>query len=182
MTRLAGAANLIDRINDAVGRTAAWLALGMVLVQFSLVIMRYVFGLSSIQLQESLLYMHGALFMLAAGYALLQNDHVRVDIFYRSASPRRRAWIDLLGVLFLLVPFCILLGVTAWPYVADSWAVREGSRETSGIPGIYILKTTILVFVVLLLLQGIALAIRSLLVLSQGAAFIGDGEGDGAGR
>lgn len=177
MRLLARAAALIDGLNAAVGRTAAWLALGMVLVQFALVIMRYVFGVSSIQLQESLLYMHGALFMLTAGYALLHDDHVRVDIFYRSAGPRGRAWINLCGVLFLLVPFCVLLGITAWPYVAASWAVREGSRETSGIAGIYVLKSLILVFTGLVLLQGLALAMRSLLTLRRGSEPPGDGEG-----
>ena len=138
----------------------------MVLVQFTLVIMRYVFGLGSILVQESLYYAHGTLFMIAAGYTLLTDGHVRVDVFYRAATPRRKAVVDLCGVLFLLLPVCILLWWTSFPYVIDSWKVLEGSRETSGIPGVFLLKSVILVFVVLIGLQGISLAIRSLQVLS----------------
>ena len=166
MSALARFAGLIDRINDTVGRWISWLALFMVLVQFALVIMRYVFGVGSILVQESLYYGHGTLFMIAAGYTLLKDGHVRVDVFYRAAAPRRKAVVDLCGVLFLLLPVCILLWWTSFPYVIDSWKVLEGSRETSGIPGVFLLKSVILVFVVLIGLQGISLAIRSLQVLS----------------
>lgn len=164
----------IDRLNDTVGRAASWLTLFMVLVQFALVIMRYVFGIGSILVQESLIYAHGTLFMIAAGYTLLSDGHVRVDVFYRSASPRRKALVDLGGVVFLLIPVCILLWWSAFPYVAESWKVLEGSRETSGIPGVFLLKTVILVFVVLMALQGISMAIRALLVLSGRAPAAND--------
>ncbi len=166
MSTLARVAGIIDRANGAIGRWISWLALFMVLVQFILVIMRYVFGLGSILVQESLIYAHGTLFMIAAGYTLLSDGHVRVDVFDRSASPRRKALVDLGGVVFLLIPVCILLWWSAFPYVAESWKVLEGSRETSGIPGVFLLKTVILVFVVLMALQGISMAIRALLVLS----------------
>ena len=159
-------AALIDRVNWRVGTTIAWLALFMVLVQFALVLMRYVFGIGSIMTQESLIYAHGALFMIAAGYTLLVGGHVRVDIFYRAASPRRKAWVDLLGVVFLLIPVCLLIWRYSLPYVLSSWAVLEGSRETSGIQGVYLLKSSILVFVVLMILQGVALAFRSALVIA----------------
>ena len=166
MSALARFAAIIDRTNDTVGRWVSWLALFMVLVQFALVIMRYVFGVGSILVQESLIYAHGTLFMIAAGYTLLMDGHVRVDVFYRGATPRRKALVDLLGVLFLLLPVCFLLWLTSFPYVAESWRVLEGSRETSGIPGVFLLKTVIPVFVLLIALQGISLAIRSLLVLT----------------
>ncbi len=172
MSTLARFAGFIDRANDVIGRGVSWLALFMVLVQFILVIMRYVFGVGSILVQESLIYAHGALFMLAAGYTLLADGHVRVDVFYRGATPRRKAMVDLCGVLFLLLPVCYLLWDAAWPYVAESWKVREGSRETSGIQGVYLLKTVILVFVGLVALQGISMAIKSLLVLSGRAGDI----------
>ena len=180
MTGLAKLAGAIDRLNGAIGRGVAWLALFMVLVQFALVIMRYVFGVGSIWVQESLIYAHGTLFMVAAGYTLLHDGHVRVDVFYREAVPRRKALIDLLGVFILLMPFCVLIWITSYPYVAASWAVFEGSRETSGIQAVFLLKTMILVFVVLVGLQGVSLAIRSWLVLA-GAGPPARSEGDGGG-
>ncbi len=159
-------AGAIDRLNDTVGRTVSWLTLFMVLVQFALVLMRYVFGVGNVLIQESMWYMHGTLFMAAAGYTLLKDGHVRVDIFYRGATARRKALVDLCGVLFLLVPFCILMAWSGFPYVAASWEALEGSRETSGIPYVYLLKTVILVFVALVFLQGVSMALKSLLVLS----------------
>lgn len=156
----------IDAVNRHVGRAVAWLALAMVLVQFALVLMRYVFGLGSVFVQESMIYMHGILFMMAAGYTLLCDGHVRVDVFYREATPRTKAWINLLGVLLLLFPMCAYLAFVGWPYVAAAWAIREGSRETSGIPAIYLLKTVILIFIALLAAQGLSLALKSLFVLA----------------
>ncbi|MEX0760630.1 MAG: TRAP transporter small permease subunit, partial [Tistlia sp.] len=137
-----------------------------VLVQFALVLMRYVFGVSSIMIQESLIYAHGILFMVVAGFTLMQGGHVRVDIFYREAPPRRKALVDLFGVCVMLIPVCLLIWAYSLPYVISAWQVFEGSRETSGIPGIFLLKTAMLVFVVLVVLQGIALALRSILVLA----------------
>lgn len=154
-------ARLIDRINDIIGRAVSWLALFLVLVQFALVILRYVFGVGSIFMQESLLYAHGTMLMLAAGYTLASDGHVRVDIFYREATPRRKAATDLIGALVLLLPFCAAIAITAWPYVLESWLTLEGSRETSGIPALFLLKSVILGFAVLLGLQGVALALRS---------------------
>jgi len=166
MDALARLAGLIDTLNEYVGRTVAWLALLMVLTQFVVVLMRYVFGVGSVWAQESIVYMHATLFMLAAGYTLLHNGHVRVDIFYRTASPVARARIDLVGTLLLLWPVCFLIFYVAFPYVESSWRVREGSRETSGIQGVYLLKSVILVFVVLLALQGLSTVIHALRVLA----------------
>ncbi len=165
MRELAALARAIDAVNEAIGRAVSWLAVGMVAVQFTLVVMRYVFGLASIAMQESVIYMHGLLFMLAAGYTLLHDGHVRVDIFYRDASRRRKAAIDLAGVFLFLIPACLLIGYVAWPYVGQSWAVLEGSRETSGIPGVFLFKTAILVFVALTIAQGLAMAARAALLL-----------------
>lgn len=156
----------IDRINDRIGRTVAWVALAMVLAQFLVVLLRYVFGVGFIQLQESIIYMHGLLFMLGAGYALLRDAHVRVDVFYRGAGDRTKALVNLCGVLFLLAPLSVLVLYVAWPYVAASWAVREGSREASGIQAVYLLKTVILVFAVLVLAQGVSLVLHSVLVIA----------------
>ena len=179
MNVLARLAGFIDRTNDTIGRWVSWLALFMVLVQFLLVIMRYVFGLGSIWVQESLIYAHGTLFMVAAGYTLLVDGHVRVDVFYRGASRRWKALVNLCGVLFLLIPVCVLLWMTSFPYVWESWRVKEASRETSGIPYVYLLKTVILVFVVLVILQGISIAIRALLELRGRSGPAPDGERSG---
>jgi TRAP-type mannitol/chloroaromatic compound transport system permease small subunit len=165
---------LIDKLNDRVGRAVAWLALAMVLVQFVVVVMRYVFGLGSIMMQETVVYMHATLFMAGAGYTLLHDGHVRVDIFYRGASARSKAWVDLLGVLFFLAPVCILLWHYCWPYVIRFWQVLEGSKETSGIQGVFLLKSVLLVFALLMVLQGISLAARSLVTI------LGKSGGDGA--
>ena len=166
MNFLVSVAQRIDALNENIGKAVAWLALLMVIVQFIVVIMRYVFGIGSIFMQESIIYLHAIVFMLGAGYTLLHNGHVRVDIFYREASPRRKAVVDILGVAIFLIPVLALIWWGSWPYVANSWRVFEGSRETSGIQAVFLLKTVILVFVVLVVLQGISLAIRSLLILA----------------
>ncbi len=161
----AKAADLIDRINATVGRAAAWCCLYIVIVEFALVVMRYVLGLGSIRLQESVMYAHAALFMLAAAWVLQSDGHVRVDIFYADAKPRTKAAIDLLGAVVFLAPFVIALVVLSVPYVARSWRLLEHSREASGLPFVYLLKTLIPLFAVLLGLQGIAQAIRAALAL-----------------
>lgn len=163
MTRLIG---FIDGLNERLGRVVSWLALLMVVVQFIVVIQRYVFGIGSIWMQESIVYMHGMLFMLAAGYTLLHNGHVRVDVFYREATPRRKALTDLFGSLFFLLPMCAAIIWLAWPYVSSSWSILEGSKETSGIHGVYLLKSVIIAFAVLVALQGVSLALHSLRILS----------------
>ena len=156
----------IDHFNDTVGRTVAWFALAMVIVQFMVVVLRYVFGVGSIFMQESIVYMHGILFMLGAAYTLLHDGHVRIDIFYRETSEQRKALVNLIGTPILLIPICTVIFLYSWPYVASSWRVFEGSKETSGIQGVFLLKTIVLVFAVMLALQGLSLAIRSLLVLT----------------
>jgi TRAP-type mannitol/chloroaromatic compound transport system permease small subunit len=159
-------ARAIDAANERIGVSVAWLALFTVLVEFTVVLMRYVFGVGSVKMQESIVYMHATVFMVAAGYTLLHNGHVRCDIFYAAAAPRRKALIDLVGVFIFLLPICALITWAAWPYVTAAWAVREGSQEGSlGIPGVYLLKSVILVFAGLVALQGVALAIHSALRL-----------------
>ncbi|PLX35974.1 MAG: C4-dicarboxylate ABC transporter permease [Hyphomicrobiales bacterium] len=155
----------IDAVNDRIGRFVAWFALLIVLVQFVVVVGRYVFGMGSIWMQESIVYMHALLFMLAAAYTLHDDGHVRVDIFYREANPRLKAMVNLVGSLVLLVPVCVLIVWVSWGYVANSWAVMEGSKETSGIQGVYLLKTAIIVFAVQMGLQGVSMMLRSLLAL-----------------
>ena len=124
-----------------------WLSIAMVLVQFIVVVMRYAFGIGSILMQEAIVYMHAVLFMMAAADTLLAEAHVRVDIFY-ARLPARKAAIDLFGNALLVLPFCVLLFLVSIDYVRLSWSVLEGSRETSGIQAVFLLKSVILVFAV----------------------------------
>jgi TRAP-type mannitol/chloroaromatic compound transport system permease small subunit len=129
------------------------------------VLLRYVLGLGSIWLQESILYFHAALFLLAAAWTLKEGGHVRVDVFYTDASPRAKAWVDLLGGLLLLLPFCFAILWFSLPYVTRSWAILERSRESSGLALVFLLKTLIPLFALLLALQGVSQVAKALCVL-----------------
>ena len=130
-------------------------------LQFALVVARYLFGLGSVWLTETVIYAHAALFMLAAAWTLQVGGHVRVDIFYADASARTKALVDLVGALFLLLPFMLVLICLSAPYAARSWAILEHSQEASGLPLVFVLKTLIPLFALLMALQGIAQAIRA---------------------
>jgi TRAP-type mannitol/chloroaromatic compound transport system permease small subunit len=160
-------ADRIDRLNTAVGRAVAWLALAVVLLEFSLVVARYAFALGSIWATEAVIYAHATLFMLAAAWTLRMGGHVRVDVFYAEALPRTKAVIDLIGSLLLLLPFALVLVWLGVPYAARSWAVLERSQEASGLPLVFVLKTLIPLFAAMMALQGIAQAIRALAALSR---------------
>lgn len=162
---LVAVADVIDRVTGAVFRFAAWGALVVVLVQLAVVLLRYALGIGSLWLQETAVYAHAGLFLLAAAFTLARGGHVRVDIFYASMSPRRRAWVDALGTLAFLMPFALVLLWLSVPYAARSWALMERSREASGLPLVYLLKTLIPVFAALMLCQGIAQLCRALAVL-----------------
>jgi TRAP-type mannitol/chloroaromatic compound transport system permease small subunit len=164
-TRFTRWADGIDRVNRAIGRTAMWCCLFMVLIEFGIVAARYAFGVGSIAAQESVLYAQAVLFMLGAAWTLQIGGHVRVDVFYAAARPRRRALVDLVGALVFLLPFALVLAYLSAPYAARSWAIFEHSHEASGLPVVYLLKTLIPVFAVLMALQGIAQAIRAALAL-----------------
>jgi TRAP-type mannitol/chloroaromatic compound transport system permease small subunit len=155
--------SVLDRLSAQLGKASAWLTLLMVLVTVVVVIMRYVFDAGLIWLQESVVWMHAFVFMVGAAYTLQQEEHVRVDIFYRRMSPERRAWIDLIGVVVFLIPLCLFLGFKAWDFVAVSWKLKEASRESGGLPYplIPMLKSILLVMPLTLGLQGIALLLRS---------------------
>lgn len=163
--------NKIDAVTELVGRSISWLTLVMMIVMFAVVILRYLFNSGSIAMQESVMYLHAAVFMLAAGYTLKNDGHVRVDIFYREMSAQRKALVDLLGSLLLLTPVMIFMGWVSWQYVVNSWSVMEGSPEAGGIHGVYLLKSLILGMVGLMLLQAVAETLRNLLVvLGKGPA------------
>lgn len=155
----------IEALNERIGRGIAWLTVAMVVITFAVVVLRYAFNMGWIAMQESVTYMHGLVFMLGAAYTLRHDGHVRVDIFYGKFSPRAQAWVDLLGSAFLLLPTMIFIVIVSWGYVASSWRLLEGSPETGGLPGVFLLKTAIPVMAILMALQGLALMARSFLVL-----------------
>lgn len=146
--------NWLRQLISVSGKSIAWLTLAMVLLTFAIVLLRYGFNLGWIWLQESLVYLHVAVFVIAAAWTLQLDGHVRVDIFYAQMSDRKRALIDLAGTLLFLVPFCLFILVMAWPYVANSWKLMESSREAGGLPGLFLLKSLILVLPALLLGQA----------------------------
>ncbi len=167
MNERASTPSPIDRFSQLTGQITAWLTILMVIVTVVVVVLRYVFDLGYIWLQESVTWMHAVVFMLGAAYALSNDDHVRVDVFYRDFSPARRALVDLLGVIVFLLPMCGFILWSAWDFVSISWSIEESSRESGGLvyPMIPLLKSVLVAMPVALMLQGIALALRSLRVL-----------------
>lgn len=163
--------NLIDRLSEATGKAFAWLTLLMVIVSCVIVIMRYAFDAGLIWLQESVIWMHAAVFMIGAAYTLKHDEHVRVDVFYRAMSTKRRAWVDLLGVLFFLLPLCAFLLLKSYDFAAVSWSIKEASRESGGLPYplVPIAKSILVAMPLLVGLQGIVILLRSFKVL-RGAA------------
>lgn len=167
MRLLAGVAALICAINLIIGRAFAWLSLAIVVVCFTVVVQRYLFSISYLWMQDLYVWLNGAMFTAVAGFALLRDDHVRVDIFYRPARARKRAVADLIGVFLFLLPFAWVVYQYSMPFVVRAWSYREASANVGGMPGLFILKTFIIAFAALLALQGLAMAIRSILVLSD---------------
>lgn len=155
-------ARFLDSINRGLARGLRWFALGMALIQFGVVIGRYVFGVNSIWVQESILYLHASFFMLAAGYTLLVDKHVRVDIFYAKASVATRRRINIGGHLFLLLPAVGTLAWWSWPSVRNSWKIFEGPIAVGGIEAVFLLKSLILAFCLLVALQSVAILVRLL--------------------
>ena len=155
-------AERLDAVNRWCGLTVRWLALAMVLLQFAIVVIRYLFGLSFVFLGEGVLYMHAALFMLGAGYTLLVDEHVRVDIFYSRRDEKGRARVNAAGAALLLIPSLILILWVSWPYVRNSVSILEGAISVGGIPASFLLKGLIPAFCLLLLIQGIACLLRDL--------------------
>lgn len=154
-----------EQLSEWTGRLVAWLTLAMVITTFAVVVMRYLFDVGSIAMQESITAMHALVFMLGAAYTLRHEGHVRVDIFYRRFGPKGRAWVDFLGVTLLLLPVTGFIIWISWDYVASSWALLEGSREAGGLPGVFLIKSVIPLMALLLMLQGLAMGWRSLCVI-----------------
>ena len=156
---------IINTINEWIGRSVAWLTLSMIILTTIIVILRYVFNTGSIALQESVNYMHASVFLLGIAYTLKHDGHVRVDIFYQKFSKKTKAWIDLLGTLILLMPSSMFIIWVSFNYVEKSWSIFEGSRETGGLDGVFLIKTLIIIMPILLIMQGISFMIQSLLTI-----------------
>ena len=151
----------IDRLNTWVGRIVAWATALVVMVVFVDVVMRYAFRTSFVATQELEWHLFAFIFLMGAGYTLLKDGHVRVDIFYQRMGPRARAWVNLIGVLFFLLPGCYMIIATSLKFVASAFTIMEGSPDPGGIPYRWVLKACIPAGFVLVLLQGVALGIRS---------------------
>ena len=165
---MTGLVRLIDRFTEACGRVLAWFSFAMMLLTCAVVVLRYVLqGGNQVLLQESVIYLHACAFMLGAAWTLKRNGHVRVDIFYRTASVRVRAWIDSLGVLLFLMPMSVFLFWISIDYVGRSWSIHEVSPEPGGIPAVYLLKSLIPAMAALMILQGMAELLRNALTLSR---------------
>jgi TRAP-type mannitol/chloroaromatic compound transport system permease small subunit len=160
-------ANYIDALNEKIGKSIAWAVLATTLITFLVVVLRKGFAWGSIAMQESALYFHALVFMAGAAYTLKHNGHVKVDIFYQSFSAKGRAWVNLLGTATLLLPFSLFIVWVSADYVLTSWQQLEGSRETGGLPLVFILKSFIPLMSILLTLQGIATLLRSLATLNK---------------
>ena len=157
----------IESFIDWTGRAVSWCSLLLVLVTFIVVVLRYAFDTGSIALQESSTYLHAALFLIGMAYTLQQDAHVRVDILYARFSRSTKAWVNLCGTLFMLLPFMLFISWISWEYILDSWSVLEGSREAGGLPAVFLLKSLILVMTSLLSLQALALVGRNIQTILQ---------------
>ena len=159
--------NFFNKSNKVIGEYISWFIVFMVIIQLTIVMARYIFGVGFLKLQELLIYLHGLSFTLAAGYTLLSDEHVRVDLIYRTSSDKYKSVINILGSLFFLIPFCLITYSTSFPYVKRSWKILEGSPETSGLNAVFLLKTALIIFPLLLLIQAISIIYRNIKVIIE---------------
>ena len=159
--------NATDRTTDLLGRSISWITVVMVIMVLIVVFTRYFLQVGSIALQESVTYLHAVVFLLGISYTRKQDGHVRVDIFYRKFSSRRKALINFFGGIFFLMPVSGLILYSSWDYVWASWAIGETSAENNGLPFVYLLKTLMILMPITLILQGIAEVVQSLLIIIE---------------
>ncbi len=157
----------LENLSECTGRLTSWLALGMVILAFTVVLAQKFLNINLQKSYDLALYFHACLFMFGIAYTLKHDSHVRVDIFYQKFSAKTQAWIDLCGSLLFLLPMCLFIFINSWRYVLDSWAIHEGSISNSGLELIFLLKTVMLIMPVLLALQGIAVILRCVLVIRE---------------
>jgi TRAP-type mannitol/chloroaromatic compound transport system permease small subunit len=160
---------VLEAVTRFFGRIVSWLVLYMVVATFANVVLRYMYGFSSVRMVETVSYSFAIVMATTVGYTFLHNEHVRIDILYRRFSARGRAVIDILGSVFLLGPLLWIVWTRGTPFVERAWRLREGSSDLAGWPYLYVLKTVILVFVVVLAIQGLAFVLRALRTVITGA-------------
>ena len=153
---------LIDLINEWAGRSVSWLLVIMVLNVFFVVVLRYIFSYGAIWMQELYVWNHSIVFLLGAGYTLLHNGHVRIDLIYRTASLKYKSIIDIIGSIIFALPVIYCIFLKSLPMVQRSWGVLEKSAEAGGLPGLFLFKSVLLVFCILFGLQFISLALKNL--------------------
>jgi TRAP-type mannitol/chloroaromatic compound transport system permease small subunit len=157
---------IIDTINKKIGEWVSYFTFLMAAVTFTVVVLRYGFNLGWIAMQESVVYLHAAVFLLGSAYTLQHDGHVRVDVFYRGFSRKRKALVNLIGTLFLLLPMMVFITAVSWHYVFESWQTLEGSMESGGLPFLYVLKSFILLFSLTMFFQGVSEALKQTLILA----------------
>ena len=158
----------LESVSELVGKSVSWLVVLLVLTTALVVLLRYAFQTGSIALQESLIYINALFFTLGSAYTLKHDGHVRVDIFYNQFSLRGKALLNLCGTIILLIPFCLFILWASWDYVSLSWQLKERSAESSGLPFVYLLKTTILLLAGMLLWQGLVELLKNIELLKTG--------------
>ena len=158
---------IINSINRYIGEIISWFTLLMVLITFLVVVLRYGFNIGFIWMQESVRFMYAAVFLLCGGYTLLKDKHVRVDVLYLNLSTKNKAIIDLLGSIFLLLPVCFVIFYYSWSYVINSWEQMEGSIEERGLHLVFLMKTFIWAFAILVSLQSISIIINSFIIIKR---------------
>lgn len=156
---------LLDAFSERVGKVCSWFVVLMVLITFTVVVMRYGLNMGSVMLQDVVLYLHGGLFLLGSAFALKRGSHVRVDIFYRDFSEKRKALVDLVGNIVFLQPVCWTILLFSWGYVEFSWRIMEVSPEPDGLPFVYLQKSLLVVLAVFLSLQSLSEIIKSAITL-----------------
>jgi len=165
---------LIDGFTNITGKCLAWFTLCMVLVTFLIVVLRYGFNIGWIAMQESVLYMHGLVFLLGAAYTLKEGGHVRIDVFYQKYSVRTKALVEVIGAVFLLIPVCVFILFISWDFVAISWEIMEESPQPGGLPLVYLSKSFLLIFAATLLLQSISEILKNILIYQNAKIENGD--------
>lgn len=161
-----------DACTTAVGRVVQWFSIGTVLVCAAVVVLRYGFKIGFVWMQELYVWIHASVFMLGAGYVLMRDGHVRVDIFYSAWTPKTKAAVELACTLIFLAPWLILVGWSAWPFLVLSWLSGEPSDQLGGMPALYVLKAVLFLFVIFMGLAGLAVAARCILVLAGREEFL----------
>ena len=158
----------LDSFSEITGKVCSWFVVIMVFITCLVVVMRYGLDMGSVLLQDVVLYLHAGLFLLGSAFALKRGSHVRVDIFYRDFSHKKKAFVDLLGNLLFLQPVCWSIFFFSWGYVKFSWRIMEVSAEPDGLPFVYLQKSLLIVLSLILALQSFSEILKSSVILKDG--------------